>query len=141
MAARTQSDPRRSVEDALIRLGASISDARDQIAAREGTSPVGADLLLAVRDPRPQGSLAEELGLSEPRLSVLATRLVERKLLRRRTTKGDKRFRILELTAAGRAAATRIEKGRDALAPLGALSDAQVKQLGRLLAAVQPPTS
>jgi DNA-binding MarR family transcriptional regulator len=141
MAARPQPNARRSVEEALVRLGGSISDSRDEIAAREGTSPVGAELLLAVRDPRPQGSLAEELGLSEPRLSVLATRLVERKLMRRRTTKGDKRFRILELTAAGRAAAARIEKNRDALAPLGALSDTQVKQLARLLAALEPPTT
>lgn len=136
MAARSESDARRSAEDAIVALGRTMSAARSAIAAREGTSPVGADLLLAVREPRPQGALAELLGLTEPRLSVLASKLADRNLLRRRTTKGDKRYRILELTAAGRAAASRIEKGQAALAPLAALSDTQVKQLTRLLAAV-----
>ena len=102
--------------------GRSISDARDAVAAREGITPVGAELLLAVREPRPQGVVAEALGLTEPRLSVLASKLVDRKLVRRRTTKGDKRFRILELTAAGRPAADRIEQNRAALGPLGGLS-------------------
>ncbi len=122
-----------------MELGRSMSAARAAIAAREGTTPVGADLLLAIREPRPQGALAEALGLTEPRLSVLASKLADRKLLRRRTTKGDKRYRILELTAAGRAAADRIEQGQAALAPLAALSDTQVKQLARLLGAVSPP--
>jgi DNA-binding MarR family transcriptional regulator len=95
--------------------------------------------LLAVREPRPQGVVAEALGLTEPRLSVLASKLVDRKFVRRRTTRGDKRFRILELTAAGRRVADRIEQGHAALDPLGGLSDAQVKQLARVLAAVTPP--
>jgi DNA-binding MarR family transcriptional regulator len=121
------------VEDALVRIGRSISDGRDGIAAREGTSPLGAELLLAAREPRPQGELAEALGITEPRLSILASKLVDRKLLRRRTTKGDKRFRILELTAGGRAAANRIEAARAELAPLGALSDTQLRQLAKTL--------
>ena len=112
------------------------ADAHDAVAAREGLSPVGAQLLLVVREPRPQGAVAEALGLTEPRLSVLASKLVDRKLVRRRTTKGDKRFRILELTAAGRKTADRVEAAQIALAPLAGLGDAQVKQLAKLLAAV-----
>jgi DNA-binding MarR family transcriptional regulator len=122
-----------SVEDALVRIGRSISEGRDGIAAREGTTPLGADLLLLAREPRPQGELAEALGITEPRLSILASKLVDRKLLRRRTTKGDKRFRILELTASGRATAKRIETARAKLAPLGALSDTQLRQLAKAL--------
>lgn len=126
-----------SVEDALVRIGRSISGGRDAIAAREGLTPLGADLLLATREPRPQGELAEALGITEPRLSILASKLVDRKLLRRRTTKGDKRFRILELTASGRATAKRIEAARAKLAPLGALSDTQLRQLAKTLAALE----
>lgn len=126
-----------SVEAALVRVGRAISEGRDGIAAREGTTPLGVDLLLAARDPRPQGELAEALGITEPRLSILASKLVDRKLLRRRTTKGDKRFRILELTASGRAAANRIEAARAKLAPLGALSDTQLRQLAKALAALE----
>jgi DNA-binding MarR family transcriptional regulator len=138
MAQRTAADLRRSVEDNLVQLGRSISDARDAVAAREDLSPFGAALLLIVREPQAQGVVAETLGLSEPRLSVLATKLVERKLVRRRITKGDKRFRILELTAAGRKVADRIDRAHTALAPLAGLSDAQVKQLDKLLADVTP---
>jgi DNA-binding MarR family transcriptional regulator len=139
MAPRSASETRRSVEASIVRLGRSISDARDAVATREGVTPIGAALLLAVREPRPQGVVAEALGLTEPRLSVLASKLVDRKFVRRRTTRGDKRFRILELTAAGRRVADRIEQGHAALDPLGGLSDAQVKQLARVLAAVTPP--
>ena len=67
---------------------------------------------------------------------MLATKLAERNLVRRRTTTGDKRFRILELTAAGRKVADRIDRAHAAVAPLAGLSDAQVKQLGKLLADV-----
>jgi len=139
MAPRSASETRRSVEGSIVRLGRSISDARDAVATSEGLTPIGAALLLAVREPRPQGVVAEALGLTEPRLSVLASKLVDRKFLRRRTTRGDKRFRILELTAAGRKAADRIDRGHAALDPLGGLADAQVKQLARLLAALTPP--
>jgi len=136
MAARSESKARRSVEETLVQVGRSISDAHDAVATREGLTPIGAELLLAVREPRAQGVVAEALGLTEPRLSVLASKLAERKLLRRRTTKGDKRFRILELTAAGRKVADRIDANRQALAPLGQLTDAQVKQLAKLLASI-----
>ena len=136
MVPRSAADPRRSVEDSLVQIGLSISDARAAAAAREDLSPFGAALLLTVREPQAQGAVAEALGLSEPRLSVLATKLAERNLVRRRTTKGDKRFRILELTAAGRKVADRIDRAQAAVAPLAGLSDAQVKQLGKLLADV-----
>jgi DNA-binding MarR family transcriptional regulator len=136
MPARSEPEARRSVQQSLVQVGRSISEAHDAVATREGLTPVGAELLLAVREPRPQGVVAEALGLTEPRLSVLASKLVERKLLRRKTTKGDKRFRILELTAAGRKVADRIATNRERLAPLGDLTDTQVKQLSKLLASV-----
>ena len=136
MAPRTATETRRTVEEILVQVGRSISDAHDAVAASEGLTPIGAQLLLVVREPRPQGAVAEALGLTEPRLSVLASKLVERKLIRRRTTKGDKRFRILELTAAGRKTADRIEAAQIALAPLAGLGDTQVRQLAKLLAAV-----
>ena len=120
-----------------MRIGRAISEGREAVAAREGTTPLGAELLLAAREPRPQGELAEALGITEPRLSILASKLVDRKLLRRRTTKGDKRFRILELTASGRAAATRIETRRAELAPLRSLSDTQVRQLAKTLSLIE----
>jgi len=137
MAPRSDTEVRRSTEDALVRVGRLISAGHDAIAAREGTTPLGVELLLLIREPRPQGVIAEALGLTEPRLSVLATRLVDKKLVRRRTGKDDKRFRILELTASGKAAAKRIDKARNALAPLAALSPAQAKQLEKLLALVE----
>ena len=120
-----------------MRIGRSISERRDAIAAKENLTPLGAELLLAAREPRPQGDLAEALGITEPRLSILASKLVDRKLLRRRTTKGDKRFRILELTASGRAAAKRIENARAGVASLAGLSDTQLRQLAKALAVVE----
>ena len=136
MAPRSATETRRTVEETLVQVGRSISDAHDAIAAREGLTPFGAQLLFVAREPRPQGVVAEALGLTEPRLSVLVSKLADRNLVRRRTTKGDKRFRILELTAAGRKTADRIEAAQIALAPLAGLGDTQVKQLAKLLAAV-----
>ncbi len=86
--------------------------------------------LLAV-EPHTLRALAEALLADPPYVTLIVDDLEEQRLVRRTPHPGDRRAKLVQLTAAGRAAATRAEAILDE--PPAALRDAPVKDLAALL--------
>lgn len=105
-------------------------------AATEGLTAPLARMLLLLEEPRSMRAVAEHLQCDASNVTGLTDRLADRGLVER-VTGPDRRVRMVGLTAAGRAARTRLAaKVAQGSTVTRALSDAQRRRLRPLLAAM-----
>jgi DNA-binding MarR family transcriptional regulator len=114
--------------DTLRRLGAARIE-------RGGSLPTPARMavlcVIAERGPSGIKAIAEKFGMTSSAVTQLVNGLVDDGLLARAGDAGDKRKTILEMTAAGRAALTKIHRAREKLAGtmFEALTDSELDSL------------
>ncbi len=91
--------------------------------------------LIEPERPLPMGQLAETLACDKSNVTGLVDRLESRGLLRRRPSAGDRRVKVLVLTATGaRLRALLVERMTAPPAALERLSESEQRALARILA-------
>jgi DNA-binding MarR family transcriptional regulator len=88
-------------------------------------------------EPLTLRALAERLAADPPYVTLMVDDLEQRGLVRRKPHPGDRRAKLVELTAAGRAAAARADAILDE--PPAALRDAPAEDLAALLRVLESP--
>jgi DNA-binding MarR family transcriptional regulator len=122
----------------VVALGDRLRRATEEAAEMPASYPAALSALGTWAGGRPVEVLAEGMRLSHSRAVRVVDRLEEDGLARRLPNPDDGRAVRLELTAAGRRAAERVQAARAAelAEALGGLSSAQRTALGELAAAV-----
>lgn len=106
-------------------------DRKDAVAAELGLSFARVRALRRLADgPLTLRGLAERLSADPPYVTLIVDDLEQRRLVRRRPHPGDRRAKLVELTAAGRRAAQRAEAILDE--PPAALRDLPARDLAAL---------
>ena len=87
--------------------------------------------------PRPMGELAQQMHCDSSNITGIVDRLTERGLVERRPAEGDRRVKLVALTAAGRELAEELARRR-ALPPdeIAALSEADLRRLHRIFSSI-----
>lgn len=75
----------------------------ERVVGRHDLTPVQAKVLMALDEPRSMGSVAQEMGCDPSNITGVVDRLAERGLLARTESSHDRRVKLLEATASGRA--------------------------------------
>jgi DNA-binding MarR family transcriptional regulator len=142
--------PARAAVVALVRGYGAVQRLMEPYFAEFGLTPPQFQLLTVINrlgaDPPTQRRLARELYVSFPNVTVMLSRLEDAGLIRRRANSDDRREKLVELTAQGRALLRRIWRVHQAQLDRvvsGLTADEQVlltRLLNKMIAA-HPPTS
>ncbi|GAA4736802.1 MarR family winged helix-turn-helix transcriptional regulator [Phytohabitans rumicis] len=93
----------RGISAALVRLSFLVQRLYAQVCGRHDLSPAQAQLMCVIKDqPRGMTELTHMLGLERPGLTGLVDRIERRGLLRRETTRHDRRAVMVALTPRGK---------------------------------------
>lgn len=88
-------------------------------------------------EPRPMGELAQQMHCDNSNITGIVDRLEERGLVERGAAEGDRRVKLVALTAAGRELHDELARRRaEPPAELAALSDADLRKLRQILTSV-----
>lgn len=127
----------RDAGEALLRVAGLLEELITALAAEHGLTAFQARTLRALHDTSSQSALADQLGCSASRVSVVTGELEERGLVRRAASSGDRRMRVTRPTEEGSRVVDAIGEELGARSPLGRLTGGEVAELFRLLTAVE----
>lgn len=128
----------REAGEAILRVAGLLTDVLGAATADEHLTLGEARLLRALADDQTQGRLAERLGSTPSQVARLTTALEDRGLLRRTTSRHDRRVRQSRLTAEGRATLDRVGRRLRETSPLvRALGPDELRTLVDLLGRVE----
>ncbi|MEO8267321.1 MAG: MarR family transcriptional regulator [Ilumatobacteraceae bacterium] len=127
--------PAAALDDALALVIARMRDIwHKRMRAIDLTPPQSIALRKLLDGPLPMGSVAEVLSCDASTLTGIADRLEERGLIERRVDAGDRRVKLLALTATGRELVTSIDGPFTAEIPgFESLTEDERAELTRLL--------
>lgn len=104
--------------------------------AGHGLTPPTAQALWSIDPAEPAPSMkvmADRLHCNAPNLTFIADQLVKQGLATRATDPSDRRSRVLELTARGRAVRAEVIEAMLRVSPFAALGPGELRQLNTLL--------